>query len=164
MILVHSRDCEQLLWNQSWLPLLCLYFLFSCAFIATSPCTLRSTKISQNHSSCVLSGLCCTGAQPEAYISSQERAGHQGIKQTPQPSHSGGLTSTSSPLPHLPKNAELLLLPQDLWSSPLPLLYLYTLTHPRHLYLVLVLSTPVAPFFHPSRVLSPLSPCFGDPT
>lgn len=136
MILVHSRDCEQLLWNQSWLPLLRLYFLFSCAFRATSPCTLRSTQRPQNHKQlCPVWSLLHWGSARSLHVKPGMRWSPRD-KADPQPSHSGGWC----PLPllaHHPQGCRASPAPQDLWSS-LPLLCFYALTHPRHFCLVLV--------------------------
>lgn len=111
MILVHSRDCKQLLWNQSWLPLLRLYFLFSCAFRATSPCTLRSTQRPQNHKQlCPVWSLLHWGSARSLHVKPGMRWSPRD-KADPQPSHSGGWR----PLPllaHHPRDAELLLLPR----------------------------------------------------
>lgn len=102
MILVHSRDCEQLLWNQSWLPLLRLYFLFSYAFRATSPCTLRSTQRPQNHKQlCPVWSLLHWGSARSLHVKPGMRWSPRD-KADPQPSHSGGWR----PLPllaHLPR-------------------------------------------------------------
>ena len=136
------------------------YFLFSYTSTATSPRSLTSAQRSQSHSSLVLSRF--HWARPGAYISDKESPGHQGRKQT----LSLQILEVCCSVPllsHLHKNAGLLLLPKNLWSLLFSLLRFYSLTHPRHLYLVLVLSRPVAPFFCPPRVLSPLPPCFGDP-